>query len=289
MSSAHPPWLRFQAFTVGLPKTGSTSIAALFARFRCGHEFDMAKVAPTALARAGGSIDDATFLESTGTRLTEPRFEMDSATFHHLYADILVGLHPQALFIQPVRDARSWVNSFLDMAYRKAIARHMLREPWDPWERDVVNRMLGGVPLLEMYAEGEDDTAAVPPLLEFWAAHMQRVATSIPAERLLRIPVQNLSDSVEIIADFVGVDSHSLRASRAHANRAPVSFDRFRGEAQVAFRDSECAFIEEEFGCLPRSAGQASVDQQHDWKEYSGLVSAWARSAVAADGRGAAR
>jgi hypothetical protein len=289
MSTAHPPWLRFQAYTVGLPKTGSTSIAAIFVRFRSGHEFGMARVAPAALARSVGSIDDSTFLELTRPRLTEPTFEMDAATFHHLYADLLAELHPQALFIHPVRDAKSWVNSFLDMTFRKAIARGLLGEPWDPWEREVVERMLGGVPLLEMYAEGEDDTAAVPPLLDFWATHMRRVPMVIPPDRLLRIDVQNLGASIERIAEFVGVNSNLLRVSRTHANIAPVSFNRFHGETLAVFRDSEYAKLEEEFGCTPASSEREATEQVQNWAEYSGLVSAWAYSAIASHGSGVAR
>ena len=160
--TVHPPWLRFQAYSVGLPRTGSTSIAALFGRYRTGHEWQLMELVGPALARRRGELGDEEFVRATGCRLVPPPLEMDSATCHHLYADLLGRLLPGAVFLLTMRDVRSWVSSFLDMALGQRIAFRLTGRPPSRWHDVYPPFLTEGVCDLE--GRG-DDRAALPPLM----------------------------------------------------------------------------------------------------------------------------
>ena len=160
--TVHPPWLRFQAYSVGLPRTGSTSIAALFGRYRTGHEWQLMELVGPALARRRGELGDEEFVRATGGRLVPPPLEMDSATCHHLYADLLGRLFPGAVFLLTMRDVRSWVSSFLDMALGQRIAFRLTGRPPSRWHDVYPPFLTEGVCDLE--GRG-DDRAALPPLM----------------------------------------------------------------------------------------------------------------------------
>ena len=249
----------------------------------------MATVAPTALERAAGKITSEEFWQLTGDRLSEPRFEMDAATSHHLYADLLAERFPHAVFIHTVRDARSWVNSMLDMTHRKAVARRQLREPWDPWEHRTVDLMFGGVPLLDMYDDGSPDTDAVAPLLVFWADHMRRVSDVIPKDRLLRLRVNDIANQSASLAEFVGVNVSDLRLSHSHSNRSPLSFDRFHDPTLNDLYVTMCADIEKDFGCARIGMTASTLETPQEWEEHANEVAHWAQEAIATHGRGVAR
>lgn len=222
----HPPWLRFSAYVVGLPKTGSTSVATIFGNYRTGHEWKLPELAEAGLARQAGELTDDEFIAAVGPRLASPTLELDSATSHHLYADLLRERFPRAVFIHTVRDVRSWIASLLDMELRQRLGRAQTGLAESHWERRVFAAMTE-----ETYDSGTeivaDDRASLPALMRYWAVHMRTMADVLPGERSLRVPTANLSAAEQQLAALVGVPPDTLRFDLSHANRAAVRLDRF--------------------------------------------------------------
>jgi len=241
--TAHPPWLRFQAYAVGLPRTGSTSLAALFGRYRTGHEWQLMELVGPAMARRRGELGDEEFLRATSGRLVPPPLEMDSATCHHLYAELLGRIFPWAVFLLTVRDVRSWVSSFLDMVLRQRIAFRLTGTPRSRWHDVYLPVLTEGACDLEGQ---RDDRAALPPLMRSWAAHLREMSALLPADRTLRVRTRDLASRLPQIAALAGVPVSTLRADLFHSNQESDRFDRFAafdGEELRAAYDESCAEI----------------------------------------------
>src|ERR1700722_17242845 len=99
----HPRPRRFQAFCVGLPKTGTTSIGTIFGSYRSS------KVAGSELERLGcdlrdarASVDDAKAFISR--RDADEQLEMDPASANWMVAGLLRDMYSQAKFVLTLRD-----------------------------------------------------------------------------------------------------------------------------------------------------------------------------------------
>ena len=77
----------FQAFCVGLPKTGTTSMARIFKRYRSGHEVWFAETVTRVMKYRKGLLHRDALERFILRRIRENGLEMDSASFNHLYKE----------------------------------------------------------------------------------------------------------------------------------------------------------------------------------------------------------
>lgn len=293
----HPPWLRFQAYVVGLPKTGSTSVAAMFGNYRSAHEWNLLDLVGIGLARERGEISDADFWAAAGPRLTTPSLEMDSCTSHHLYVDLLARRFPQARFVVTIRDVGGWVTSLLDMVLRKRIAREFLDVPYSPWERDYLDRVTGNTYVIEPGDHG-DDRASLAPLMRYWADHLRTMDRDVPTDRAVVVRTQDLAARAADVGALVGVPASTLRIDLAHANRSPATLDRLSTFWDADLRTAYLATCAEAMGehfpdhharllTLPTpSLGEA--DRAARWRAHEESTRVWVEEAVRTHGPAAA-
>jgi hypothetical protein len=220
------PWLRFHAYGVGLPKTGSTSLAGLMGEYRAGHETWLDFLATAGVARARGEIDDAAFWATVKRRFVPLRAEMDSVTCHHLYADVLMEQYPKARFVVTYRDVRSWANSMLSMC------TYVRRMPTEYQERrrgwiDSYGDWAGEGTIPFRTGLDDVDTAALPALMRTWATYMRRMPTVLPAGRTLWLKTSEITARAPELAEFLKIPADSLAMEAVHSNRTVATFDRF--------------------------------------------------------------
>jgi hypothetical protein len=224
--SNQTPWLRFHAYVVGLPKTGSTSLAGLMGEYRAGHETWLDFLASAGVARARGEIDDAAFWATVKRRFVPLRAEMDSVTCHHLYADILLEHYPKAKFIVTYRDVGSWANSMLSMC------TYVRRMPTDYQERrrgwiDSYGDWAGEGTIPFRFGRDDIDTVALPALMRTWATYMHHMPTVLPAESTLWLKTSEITARAPELAEFLRIPVDSLAMDAVHSNRTVATFDRF--------------------------------------------------------------
>lgn len=283
--------MRFQAYLVGLPKTGSTSVATIFAGYRTAHEWQMGELLDAALPWAAGEIDEEEFWRSATPRLTAPVLEMDSATCHHLYADLLVRRFPKAVFVHTVRDVGSWLSSLLDMAMRYHFARGQLGVAYSAAELRYIDLMTQGVhdPLRDP-ALGDD--GSIVPLMRYWAGHMRGMAEVLPRERTLVVRSSDLPDRLDRFAELCRIDVGTLRADLSHSNRAEVRFDRLAAFATDDVRqayDRHCAEIMADMFPHEHARITAWESSGQSWQEHVAATAEHMREAVAIHGDRVAR
>ena len=209
---------RFQAYNVGLPKTGTASIAALFGRYRSAHEFMFLET----VAQISSWLDGLVSTESFKARILERDrcggLEMDSASFNHHYLQILSGSFPEAKFIFTIRDCYSWLNSVLNMSLRYAanVPDWML-----PYSKFLIGYQLDRSTFGDLPGTRQKPTGIVESLLRYWQTSNQRVLELLPGDRCLIVRTDRISDTLDTMADFIGIPTESLVVSDRHRNRAP--------------------------------------------------------------------
>ena len=208
---------RFQAYNVGLAKTGTNSIASLFGGYRSGHEFMFQKTVEQIAAWQDGTLTADAFEAYILERDRLGCLEMDSASFNHHYLNILKTAFPQAKFIFTIRDCYSWLNSILNMSLRYAehIPDWMLRYSKFFIGYEIERATVGSVPATQSKLP-----EIVESLLSYWKQHNRRVLNLLPPERSLIITTHKISDSLPKIANFIGIPPQSLEEQPHHVNLA---------------------------------------------------------------------
>lgn len=277
-----PQWLRFHAYLVGLPKTGSSTLAAILAGYRTRHEWDMLRLLDLGARLRAGSLSAEEFARAAGPRLFPPRLEFDDATCHHLYAEVLVQHFPRARYVLTVRDPLAWANSMVDMALRQrlllqryAAGEVELGGAYDHYAPDGWGITLDACP---------DPTTEVAGLLRVWGAHVDRMLSVLPPNGTLVLRTDQLDDAALRLASFLGVDPTTLREVGTR-NPAPVRIDHIGGSDPAVVREAlaqHCApgvdalAPEWEAAMAARLDAPGRLDAYRDgWPGYAAAVGGW--------------
>ncbi|MGH3144945.1 MAG: sulfotransferase [Rubrobacter sp.] len=216
------PTRQFHLIGVGLPKTGTISLAYLFEPFRWGAEFLFAETVERLIAWRSGTLTQGAMRHWLALRAEAGALELDSASFNHFFIDILVELHPAARFVYTRRDAVSWADSFLNMLLRQS--RYQRGRPWPEWQLALGRLMAPSFDPGQFVSPGRLYLALyqlADELLGFYARETARIETALPPERSLVIPTDGLSTRLDVLAAFAGVPRSALSTARSHANRGP--------------------------------------------------------------------
>lgn len=206
---------RFQAYCLGLPKTGTVSLCGIFGNYRSAHEFRQWDTHQMVIKfkRGQASLDEfRAFLQD---RDAAGQLEMDSAHFNRHYVTILAEEFPEAKFICLIRDCYSWVDSLVNhftLPEREALQSKELGNgmPFDLPRGDCeAKREL--IRNFERYIDGP---------LSHWAAETRATLERLPADRSLVIRTHEIAQNVDALADLVGVPPDSLLRQNTHLNKA---------------------------------------------------------------------
>lgn len=287
-----PPFLRFQLYFMGLPKTASTSLTEVFGDYRTSHEWDMHSLSWWGVARQSGQIDDETVRRMLGLRLSEPSLEFDACTSLHWFASLLANDFPNAKFVHAIRDVQSWTQSLLDMEYRRWVRSN----DWSiqPWEAALRGHFFGAA---DPWGEPGSDERLLVIAMRAWADHMSRMELELPPERTVTIRTENLDQDLPTLAALVNVPLNRI-AARPVANARPseLTFDRWAASDRtvlLAVYDQDCAkHMAKHFPAehrqlrswlqQPQADGIADLGGP-DWKTYVSRTARWAAGQEAAN------
>jgi hypothetical protein len=203
---------RFRAFGVGCAKTGTNSLAQMFAtHYRAAHE----PAKQDLLALILDHAQDAQFAASVRDLLEPLDLEMNASQLNGYIVATLAALYPDAKFVLTLREPASWVRSFANhQLTRGELARGSL------WARFRNLRFLG-----EDLPDG-NALYTLDQYLRFWLSHNLNVLRSVPHERLLVVRTENLGAEIPRLAEFLAIDEAAIAQARANegaysAKRAP--------------------------------------------------------------------
>ena len=246
---------RFHAYNVGLPRTGTSSVATLFGQFRSATEFQEQKTVEHIVAWQDGSLSEAEFHAYILDRDREGQLEMDSASFNHFYLDFLIDRFPEAKFVFTIRECYPWLNSFLSLMlrWRKRYSDQGLEMP--PWMA-AYGRLLFGTFSWDAFTSADTLKASIPdlvePFVQCWSTYNRLILERLPPERSLIIPTEDLSHRQDDLAAFIGVPRSSL-SSADHVGRTAEPVDWLQSVSPAVFEASYNRFSSESLSHFFRS------------------------------------
>jgi transcriptional regulator with XRE-family HTH domain len=216
---------RFQAYCLGLAKTGTVSIGGIFSNYRNGHEFQQWETHQMIIQYRRQQISRQEFKIFLQDRDAVGCLEMDTAHFNRHYVDILAQEYPEAKFVCLIRDCYSWVNSKLNyfiIPEREALQSQELPNGF-PFDLP-----RGACEAKEELICNFDRYIDIP--LTFWAAEYRAMIARLPRERSLIVRTHDIANQVETMAHLVGVPPETLVKERSHLNKGQYRlniFDRY--------------------------------------------------------------
>jgi hypothetical protein len=214
---------RFHLLNLGLPRTGTTTVAAMFSAWRAAHEFWGEPLCEVLSERQAGRKHAEDVSQVLRARDDAGRLEVDSASFLHLAVEELVKLHPSSAYVFTWRPFEPWFDSFIDLLLRQT--RKLGSQHWSAWEQRLLTLMLG-----KFEPHGFESTQALEPVLpdlaqaslDFWIQSMSRTLAALP-ERALRLPTLQLSQAAPALARLVGVPESSVVAKHENSGERSAS------------------------------------------------------------------
>ncbi len=216
------PARRFRIYNVGIAKTGTTSIAGIFGRYRSAHEYMFQETVERISAWHRGEISDEDLREHVLRRDREGNLELDSASFNHHFLPILVEEFPDSKFIFTVRDCFSWLDSIVAMGLQ---AGSGVPDWMVEYGRFLASDRVGRSSIAAPF----DILKALPDLVDglfrYWSEMNGRVLALLPEGRSLIVRTDELSSSLDRLALFAGVPRDTLVGRAKHENRATGRID----------------------------------------------------------------
>jgi hypothetical protein len=207
---------RFRAFGIGIAKTGTNSLAQMFAdRYRTAHEPEKQALLKLILERA--RYDHAAFCAEVRGVLDPLALEMNASQLNGHILGSLLDLYPDAKFVLTLRDPASWASSF---------ANHQLTRgrlaPDSLWARFRDLRFAGDG------STGGNDVYPLERYLDYWLGRNLHAIGVVPQHRLLVVRTERLRDESPLLATFLGLDAATIVPARVNTGAyddGPSPFD----------------------------------------------------------------
>ena len=205
---------RTHLYCVGLPKSGTHSLAAMFEdRYRARHEPQLSYISWLKSEHRAGRIDDAALRRYLNHRDLVLWLELESSAGLGVLTPHLVALRPGARFILTWREPMGWIRSWTN---------HVLNRPYGPTSIWTLNRAQEYRPATLEWSPHEEALRArglypIAGYLEYWARHVRTVLDAVPRERLLVLRVDQIRSRIAEVARFAGVPEPTLLHEEAHA------------------------------------------------------------------------
>ena len=201
---------RLDVCCCGLSKTGTHSMAGIFANYRSRHHPDARVRLRLAIASLKGDLDEDRASEVLRRRDRKLWLEMESSSLAGILIEPLVQACPKKRFLLTIRDVYSWCNSWID---------HNINRPPHPASGfaalDRVRLRGGDFPPTKfdapLTALGFPSLAAY---FQLWATHNARVLDAVPAERIVVLKTSEIIERIPEIASWVGAGPGGLSAER---------------------------------------------------------------------------
>ena len=211
-----------RTISFGTPKSGTTSIASLFADdCRHGHEEERDAHVKVIYSHYKGIITDKAYIKYLRRRDKRLWLDIESNCFLGYRPDLTYLALPDYQFILTIRDPWSWLDSIFNNNINYPVSRHETMGRWhkvffqpDKYEYHEHEEILKGFKLYPVDA-----------YLNYWVNANQSVINSVPEDQLLIIPTKNISSSLDVIEDFLDIPNNTLKQENSLSNVTEHNYD----------------------------------------------------------------
>jgi len=201
---------RFQAYCIGTNKSGTHSLANLFAKhYRSAHEPLVLELIDQIAEHEQGtlSVSPEQYLKG---RDRELYLELESNHLLIHFLDDLYRSFPDAKYIFTIRDCYSWINSAMNQ---------QLVNPSSKWAP--IARLRYASPGCKRHKAERKLTTyglhSVSGYFSYWTHHNRKVLHTLPADRLLIVRTHEISESLDRIADFLDIPVDTIDRTQSHS------------------------------------------------------------------------
>ncbi|MDX1419450.1 MAG: sulfotransferase [Rubricoccaceae bacterium] len=220
---APAPHRRLHVYGVGLPKTGTHSIANLFdGHYRADHEARAVLTMLHLLRWLRGEVSDEAAMQMLRGRDRYLDLEVEAAHFLAFPAGLLARLYPEARFVLTIRDPYTWLNSSVTQSIRTYNSTHPNRAVWLALADHRYGRRGFEYAPEEAPLRGHGGVYPVRSYLDYWVWHIEHVLRSVPERRLFVLRTPEIKPRAGDLARWLGVPEETLSLEQAHAFARPV-------------------------------------------------------------------
>ena len=230
---------RFKVYNVGIERTGTKSIAAIFSNYHSFHEFMWTETIRAILDYSKGGLAAEEFHSFVRDRDTKGMLELDSAGYTFFYLERLVEEFHHAKFIFCIRDCYSWLDSIIN-TYLQGVNDESLIQEYTSFLFGVDQRLFE-----DRQAVTKEFPHHIDGFLSYWAEANARIVDALPQERSLTVRTAEISSRVHAMAQLAGVEQRTLVQTASHQNRSLKRYS--------ILKEYDPAFLEEKFTvhCAP--------------------------------------
>jgi hypothetical protein len=215
-------------YNLGIEKTGTTSIAGIFKNYNSVHEFEFENTISKIYNWKNNIISRNEFVQYINNREENRNSAfVDSSSYNHYFADIILEKFPNAKFIFTIREARSWFISDINMIYRlyNIFSQTYRRKYFDiRTDGDILFSLEAskkGLPL------GIDkhfttillNTNLIEDSLQYYYSSIKKIKDLIPKEKLLILNTENISNSINELSNFSEINVNELLLNNSRENQ----------------------------------------------------------------------
>lgn len=205
---------KFHAYCVGTPKSGTHSMAGLLSNYKSQHEPAKEKYINLALQFLSGSITINVLRNSLIDIDNDLCLEMNSSNLNEFFIDLFLLEFPEARYILTVRDCYSWMDSYINNQMYWQVPQYW-KQVRDLRFRPDLYSHANQEKILEQHG-----LYTLDGYFSYWARHNEKILISVPSNKLLIVKTSEISESIKLIADFLGILAENIQVSRSHSFKA---------------------------------------------------------------------
>lgn len=202
------PKRQFHAFCVGLPRSGTHSLAYIFEEhYRAEHEPLRPELIVNLVDFINGRHSKEKMRNILRYRDKRLKLDLESCHFLHHVIEILVPLFPDAKFILTIREPMSWLASEINQNYHTrsnkfctVIEGLRYQNHTFSQDYDALKSLPNIYPILSY--------------LNYWKEHISRVLSAVPTERLLIVDTFQIPEEIYRIANFLDIPEDTLNPEK---------------------------------------------------------------------------
>ena len=214
---------------LSLPKCGSSSINDYCKHMNSRHEAWHSGVTETYIKVLNNKYPKNAFLKYLEFRQIALELEIDSATFHHFYAEDIINLFPSSTYIHIYRDPYKWILSMINMwSFFNDVHFHILKtgndkeksesKNWIKWLNiyaKIYSKSLNTYKVKEFSNKQENSefNILINDLLDFWVLTSRNIISIKHNYKQVNIFNLNQNDEIKLFIDSLinNVATNSLR------------------------------------------------------------------------------
>ena len=222
---------KIQGYCIGLPKSGTHSIAAIFKKnYRSKHEPDKYELQKKIINIYKNKLLCDEFKKYVREREKKLCLDFNSSYLNVYIADVLVKEFPQAKFLLTIRDCYSWMDS----AYNQLLSGN-----FEKYQNKNFIDFIKCLLKIDNYEYKNEERVVLEKanvlldhrlpstecLLNFWTSINKAMIDTIPNQRLLIVKTNEIDKNLEKISNFFSIPRESLDVTKTHMFKAHKKFN----------------------------------------------------------------